>query len=115
MLIKHWFKILVAVYMMATLFCVFFKQDTDAWGVYREGVVCYSFIVLFLGCINKNKTEKDKSILVALVLLKIFNWITYLIWFITGSNWQSTPLVFCVLVVVSLLLGLLLNKKILWK
>lgn len=106
---------MVVAYIVATIFYVFVNEANSGWSLYYNAVTTFLVITLFVGFIKKNKTEVDKSLLVALVLLRIFNFITHLIWYSFGSNWQSTPTFFCIMVMVCLLLGILLNKKILWK
>lgn len=111
----NYLTVMVVIYAIATLFYVFVHKNEGFWSLYRDGVTTFLVLTLFYGCVKKEKTEVDKSLLIALVLLKIFNLITYLIWYTLGSDWQSTPTFFCVMVVASVLFGLSINKKALWK
>lgn len=109
------FILMVVAYIVATIFYVFVNEDGDGWTLYYNSVLTLLVLTLFVGFTKQHKSEMDKSLLVALVLLRVFNLCTNAIWYFIGSNWQSTPTCFCIMVVVCLLLGLMLNKNILWK
>jgi len=111
----NWFLLMVVAYIVATIFYVFVHVNSEGWGVYHQAIATLLILIVFFGCLKPNKSELDKSLLIAIVLLRIFNFITYLIWYLIGCDFQSTPTFFCVMVMVCLLIGLMLNKKILWK
>lgn len=111
----NYFTLMVVIYMIATIFYVFVHKDESIWSLYRDTITTFLILTCFVFAIKKEKTESDKSLMIALVLLRVFNLITYIVWYVTGSDWQSTPTFFCVMVMASVLCGILINKNSSWK
>lgn len=105
----------VVVYFAAIVFYSFKSEQGGIWGLYQYTVTTYAICVLFLGMMKRNKTELDKSFLISIVLIRVFNWLCYLVWYISGCSEQNQPYFFCIIVAVCMFLGVIINKKLSWK
>lgn len=106
---------LIVVYMIAVSMYAFKSIGSLNWAYYHSTVSLYLVLILFYGMVKKNKTEMDKSLLISIVLLKVFNWLCYTAWMILGSDFQNQPYFFCIIVAMCFFIGIVINKKVLWK
>lgn len=111
----NWLLLAVVAYFAAIVIYSLKSQQDNFWGFYHNTVSTYAICVLFLGMMKRNKTELDKSFLISIVLIKVFNWLCYLVWYISGCSEQNQPYFFCIIVAVCMVLGVIINKKLTWK
>lgn len=111
----NWITISTVIYVIAVVLYCFKNVGSPLNGFYHNLISTFMLGVVFFGALRKNNNELDKSFLIAIVLIKVFNLICHLVWLVTGHDELFQPYYFCAIVAVCFFIGIVINKKILWK